>query len=274
MEYINEFLSARKLDGLAESTLCQYGRELKIFYKHINKSTLNITTNELRNYFYQFHHLSQRSINRKISTLKAFYQWLINEEYIEKNPMRKIKTPKEPKTLPDILSEQEFEKLRYAPKTIRNRAIFELLSSTGMRISEMLALNINDIDLENRRIKVLGKGSKERIVYFTHIAKFCLINYLNNRKDNNPALFINKYNNRLGKRSVEMQTKSEAEKAGIRKKVTPHLYRHFMASRLYENNCSLEIIGKLLGHESINTTKIYAHISNSSIAKAYDKYST
>jgi integrase/recombinase XerD len=221
----------------------------------------------------QFTNQSIRSMSRKISTLKAFYSWLIDEEKIERNPMKRIKTPKEPKSLPKAMSEQEFEILRYTKKSLRNRSIFELLSSSGMRIGEMVILNINDIDINNRKIIVMGKGGKERIVYFSHIAKYCLIEYLHSRKDNNPALYINKYGNRLSIRSIEIQTKSEAIKAGINIKVTPHRYRHYMASRLYENGCHLELIGELLGHSSIDSTRIYAKMSNSAIAKAYDRYS-
>lgn len=273
MQYIEEFLSARKLDGLSSGTLYQYNLELKKLPSFLNKPTIEATTNDLRKYFYQFTNQAIRSMARKISILKAFYIWLVDEEIIEKNPMRRIKTPKEPKSLPNIMSKQEFEKLRYYKKSLRNRAIFELLSSSGMRIGEMVALNVCDIDMDNRQIKVLGKGNKERIVYFSHIAKFCLMDYLKSRKDNNEALFINKYGNRLGIRSIEMQTKNEAERAGISKKVTPHKYRHYMATQLYSNGCNLELIGELLGHSSLDTSKIYVHMSNSTIANAYDRYS-
>jgi len=273
MQYIEQFLSARKLEGLARNTLIQYRMELNHLPPFLNKPTIQANTNDLRLYFIQFSNQAIRSMSRKISTLKAFYAWLIDEEIIDKNPMKRIKTPKEPKSLPKAMSEQEFEILRYAKKSLRNKSIFELLSSSGMRIGEMVVLNIDDIDMDNRKIKVLGKGNKERIIYFSHIAKYCLIEYLHSREDNNPALYINKYGNRLSIRSIEMQTKSEAIKAGISIKVTPHRYRHFMASRMYENGCNLELIAELLGHESVDTTKIYAHMSNSAIAKAYDRYS-
>jgi integrase/recombinase XerD len=274
MQYIEQFLLARELEELAKGTLYQYELELKKLPKFLNKPTIEATTNDLRKYLLQFKGMAIRTMSRKIATLKAFYSWLVDEELIDKSPMRKIKTPKEPKNLPEIINRKQFETLRYTKKSPRNRAIFELLASSGMRVGELVSLNIKNLDMENRKIKIIGKGSKERIVYFSHIAKFCLIEYLNTRKDNNPALFLNKYGNRLGIRSIEMQIKAEAIKAGIDVKVTPHKYRHYFSGTLYTNDCPLEVISELLGHSSMNTTlKIYAHINDAKIASMYDKYS-
>lgn len=272
MEYIQQFLSARKLEGLAEGTLDQYQRELRYLPSFLKKPTIEAITNDLRAYFVQFEGMSQRSISRKISTLKAFYQWLVDEEILERNPMKRIKTPKELMSLPKNLNKEDFEKLRYQVKSPRNRTILELLASSGMRVSEMVALNIHDVDLTNRQIKVLGKGKKERIVHFSPTAKFCLNNYLESRKDNNPALFINKYGERLSVRSIEMQIKADAQKAGIHEIVTPHCLRHTFASNLYQNGADIGFISMELGHSSPEITMRYARLDNQTRANMHDRF--
>lgn len=272
MKYVLDFLTARKLDGLALGTLDQYGRELKKLAVYLGKPTIEATTTDLRQYLIQFEAMAQRSINRKISTLKAFYTWLIQERIITVNPTLNIKTPKEPATLPRNLSKEDVELLRWQPKSPRNQAIMELLVSSGMRIGELVKLNRADLDMANRQIRVTGKGNKERIVFFGQVAKFCLITYLNTRKDDNPALLINRYGDRLTIRSIEMQIKDHAEKAGILTKVTPHVLRHTFASGMYSRGADIDFIARLLGHESTDTTRKYTHINGSEMARIYDKF--
>jgi len=272
MRYVQEFLTARKLDGLAPGTLDQYSMELKKFAAHLDKPTIDATTTDIRSYLIQFNDKAQRTVNRKISTLKAFYTWLVQEEYIDKNPMRKIKTPREPASLPRNLSHEDVELLRWHPKSARNQAIMELLVSSGMRIGELVSLNRNDLSMANRQIRVTGKGNKERLVFFGPIAKFCIISYLRTRKDDNPALFTNKYGQRLTIRSIEMQIKDHARKAGIKDTVTPHMLRHTFASGMYEQGADIDFIARLLGHESTDTTRKYTHINASAMAQMYDKY--
>lgn len=274
MQYVNEFISARKLDGLVEGTLYQYKLELSKLAEFLKKPTLQATITDLRGYLSQFSEMAQRSINRKISTIKAFFQWLVQEEYLERNPTKKIKTPKEPETLPRNLSKEEIELLRWHPKSDRNQAIIELLVSSGMRIGELVKLNRDDIDMINRKIRVFGKGNKERIVFFGQTAKFCLKKYLMTRKDDNNALLINKYGERLTIRSIEMQIKDEAEKAGIKNKVTPHILRHTFATSLYENGADIDFLSRLLGHSSTDTTRRYTHISGDQMARMYDKFAS
>ena len=272
MRYVEEFLVARKLDGLADGTLDQYKRELIFLVKHLDKPTIEVTTNDLREYLTKFSAMAQRSINRKISTLKAYYTWLVDEEYLEKNPMRKIKTPKEPDMLPRNLSHEDVELLRWHPKSPRNQAIMELLVSSGMRIGELVRLNRDDLIMTNRQIRVVGKGNKERLVFFGPIAKFCIITYLNSRKDDNQALLTNKYGRRLTIRSIEMQIKEEAKRAGIKDKVTPHMLRHTFATGMYEQGADIDFIARLLGHHSSETTRRYTGINGSEMARMYDKF--
>jgi len=274
MQYIEDFLLAKRLEGLAQGTLIQYRMELNHLPSFLNKPTINATTSDLRSYFLKHQGLSKRTLNRKISTLKSFYGWLVEEdEYnMERNPMKKIKTPKEPESLPKNLTKQDYEKIRYYPKSDRNQAIIELLVSSGMRIGELVPLNIEDVDMDNRQIKVMGKGSKERIVHFSTISKFCLINYLKQRKDKNPALFLNKYGDRLGARSIEMQVKRIGEKVGITEKVTPHNFRHTFCSMLFSNGADIGFISLEVGHTSPRTTMKYARLDNQTRAQMHDKY--
>jgi len=272
MKYIEEFLVARKLDGLAENTITQYRRELKQLASHLDKPTIKATTTDLRSYLASFPHLAQRSINRKISTAKALYTWLIQEGTLTVNPMTKIKTPKEPASLPRNVSKEDVELLRWQPKSPRNQAIMELLISSGMRIGEMVVLDRRDLDMNNRQIRVTGKGSKERLVFFGQIAKFMILEYLHTREDDNPALFIGRFGDRLSVRSIEIQLKQEAKKAGIHEKVTPHMLRHTFASGLYENGADIDFIARLLGHESVQTTRRYTHVNGRAMARMYDKF--
>ena len=272
MRYVQEFLVARKLEGLADGTLDQYRMELRKFAKYLDKPSVDATTNDLRSYLTQFNEMAQRSINRKISTLKAYFTWLVEEEYLEKNPMRKIKAPREPDMLPRNLSHEDVELLRWHPKSPRNQAIMELLVSSGMRIGELVKLNRDDLIMTNRQIRVTGKGNKERLVFFGPIAKFCIISYLNTRKDDNPALLVNKYGERLTIRSIEMQIKDQAKKAGIKDKVTPHMLRHTFATGMYEQGADIDFIARLLGHHSTETTRRYTNINGSEMARMYDKF--
>lgn len=272
MNYVNRFLAARKIDGLASGTLDQYQRELKRLPGFLKKPTIEATTDDLRAFFSQFEGVAIASMARKISTAKAFYQWLIDEEVINRNPMKRIKAPREAMSLPKNLNKEDFDKLRYFKKSPRNQAIFELLSSSGMRISEMTALNINDVDLNNRQIIVLGKGNKERIVHFSPVAKFCLSEYIASRDDPDPALFINRDGERLSQRAIEMQLKDIAIKAGVTSKVTPHVLRHTFASNLYRNGADIGFISMELGHTKASTTLRYARLDNQTRANMHDRY--
>ena len=256
----------------ARGTLDQYEMELKKLAKYMDKPTIEATTTDMRSYLAQFSEMAQRSINRKISTSKAYYSWLVQEGRITANPMFKIKTPDEPELLPRNLNKADVELLRWQPKSDRNKAIMELLVSSGMRIGELHKLNRKDLDMTNRKVKVLGKGGKERIVFFGQIAKYCLIHYFTSRKDNNPALFVNKYGDRLSIRSIEMQIKSAAKKAGVNEKVTPHMLRHTFATSMYEQGADIDFIARLLGHKRVDTTRRYTSISGDAMGRMYDKF--
>lgn len=271
MKYIQEYLTARKLDGYAVGTIDQYQMELRYLPPFLGKPTIEATTNDLRLYLSQYRHMAERTYSRKVAILKGFYTWTTFEANIP-NPMIKIKIPKEPVSLIKYLEDKEFEKFRYVKRPLRNRAIIELLVASGMRVSELVAVNIADLDMENNEIKVLGKGNKERIVHFNTIAKDKIIEYLATRKDKDPALFINKYGNRITVRATEQQVKREAKLAGLRIEATPHTLRHTFATHLIQRGADLIFIAEEMGHESVKTTQKYAKLNLKTRREMYKKY--
>jgi len=270
MRYVQEFLVARKLDGLAPGTLEQYEMELRYLPPFLNKPTIEATKNDLRSYLAQYKDMAERTYMRKVSILKAFYAWTTYEANIP-NPMQNIKVPKEPTSMIKYLEDKEFEKFRYVKRSLRNRAIIELLVSSGMRVSELVSVNIDDLDMDNNEIKIVGKGNKERFVHFSTIAKDKLMEYLDTRKDKDPALFINKYGNRISIRAVEQQIKREAKLAGLRIEATPHTLRHTFATHLLMRGADIVFIAEEMGHVSLSTTQKYAKLNLKARREMYKK---
>ncbi|MBC2723318.1 site-specific tyrosine recombinase/integron integrase [Desulfosporosinus sp.] len=271
MRYVQEFLTARKLDGLAPGTLEQYEMELRYLPPFLGKPTIEATKTDLRAYLAQYKDMAERTYMRKVSILKAFYTWTTYEANIP-NPMQNIKVPKEPTSMIKYLEDKEFEKFRYVKRSLRNRAIIELLVSSGMRVSELVSVNIDDLDMENNEIKITGKGNKQRIVHFNTIAKDKLLEYLDTRKDKNPALFINKYGNRISIRAIEQQIKREAKLAGLRIEATPHTLRHTFATHLIQRGADIIFIAEEMGHESVSTTQKYAKLNLKARREMYKKF--
>lgn len=234
-EKIRLFIDGKKLEGLSEkTTLKGYTIELRIFSKYVNKATSEITTSDIREFLGRFSHLKQSSISGKISVLKSFFGWLFTEEIIERDPTRKIKSPKKEKRLVKALNTEHFEMLRENCQTRRERAMIEMFYSTGCRLTELRELDIEDIDWQNLTVNVIGKGSKERKVYLSFKAMYHLKKYLTERKDNNQALFVTerKPYERLSTRGFQREIKSIAKRSGIPKNVHPHILRHTFATDL------------------------------------------
>lgn len=270
--YINMFLSIKKLEGLSSITLEGYKLELNIFNKNINKSLSAITSNDIRIYLSKFPELKQSSIGKKISTLKSFFQTMINEEIIIKNPMSKIKNPKKEKRLPKALSEEQAELIRDNCKTLREKSMFELYIATGCRLSEIAKLNIDDINWINQSIKIIGKGNSERIVYFTFKASYYLKKYLDSRKDNCEALFVTerKEYRRLSNRGIERVFVKLGERVGV--KLWAHRLRHSCASNLLNKGADLALVQSILGRSDPGTTQIYCQLSEQNKHDGYKKY--
>ncbi len=271
---IQLFLSGKKLEGLSVITLKSYNLELGIFAKQVCKATTDITTTDIRLFLSQFQHLKQSSIAGKISVLKSFFGWLTSEELLDRDPTRKIKPPKKEKRLPKALGTEEFEMLREACITRRERAIIEVFYSTGCRLSELRELNKDDINWQNLTVNVIGKGNKERKVFISFKAAYHLKKYLAERKDANPALFVaeRQPHQRLSNRGFQREIKTIAERSGIPKNVHPHILRHTFATDLLNNGAELAAVQALLGHENASTTQIYAVLSDERIESAHRKY--
>lgn len=273
-EKIRAFLAAKKLEGLSKNTIDGYTIELRVFGAYVNKKVEDITTADIRNFLAQFDNLKLSSISRKLSVLKSFFGWLNMEEIIYKDPTKKIKQPKKEKTLPKALTIEQLELIRESCKTLRERALVEVFYATGCRLSEIQALNRDDIDWQKLSVLVKGKGSKEREVFFSWKAAYHLKKYLARRKDMEPALFVTKRNpvRRLSSRAIQKEFKKISSRRGVEKKLHPHIMRHTMASLTLNNGANLEVVQSLLGHANPGTTQIYAQLNSGRRKEQYQKY--
>jgi len=225
---------------------------------------------------------SRRSVARKLSSARSFFRFLMREKLAEKNPFANLLTPKLPKKLPNFLYPEELKRLlettpSNSPLGLRDQAILEVIYGTGLRVTEIIGIKMGEVNFDDGEIKVLGKGSKERIVLFGSHAKNALLKYL---KEGRPklvsdkkmrSLFVNRRGGRLTPRSAERMIVFYAKKAGIAKKVTPHTLRHSFATHLLSGGADLRMVQELLGHVSLSTTQVYTHITKERLKEVYDK---
>jgi len=272
--------------NVAENTLISYLLDLEEFFLFISsvlkiKNISNVNKIVVRSFILELQQLGYKknSILRKINTLKTFFKFLLAKKYILFNPVLYISNIKKEKTLPNFLSKNEVGKLLslIEPKdfkTSRDRAILELLYSSGLRISEVTQLLENDIDLYEGLVLVKGKGNKERIVPVGDIAIKFIREYLKLKHKQgfkNPTLFLNKFGKPLSVRGVRKIISLWIKKASIHKKVTPHTFRHTFATHLLDAGCDLRSIQEMLGHKSLSTTNVYTHISIERLKKVYEE---
>lgn len=276
-EKIKYFLASKKIDGVKMNTLYNYNLKLQHFADRVIKPCSMITTHDIRYYLAllgQEKKLKESSMITTLSVLKSFFGWLSNEEIIERDPMKKLKTPTlNKRDLRKALSGEELEKVRNACTTLREKALVEFLSSSGCRVSELQQLNIEDLDLHERSVEVLGKGDKRRTIYFSPRAKLFIEQYINSRKDENPALFVSERAPypRLGVRAIQLEVKRLGEEAKLNRKVHPHLLRHTFATLALNSGMDITVIQSILGHESVATTQIYTSLNKEHIKSEYRK---
>lgn len=272
--YIELYISAKRLDGISESTLKGYKQQISVFSKYVHMSVEDITTAHIRNFLSQYSSLKTSSMATKVSILKTFFVWLLNEEIIIKDPTRKIKTPKFNKFNAKYLEIDELEMLRESCQTLRQKALVESFYASGVRLSEMCNMNIKDINVNDFSVKVVGKGKKERDVYFSLKAIHHMKKYLNSRNDNCEALFVTerKPYRRMSGKAIENEITKIAENSSIKKHVTPHVLRHSFASLSLNNNMDISVISELLGHSDVRTTQIYAHVTDENKRYQYKKH--
>ena len=270
------FIDAKRLEGCSNKTILYYVSTIEMMLNKINKNIIEIETEDLRTYLsdYQTNNNSSKvTIDNIRRILSSFFSWLEDENYIIKSPARRIKKVKVPSIIKETYTDEELEIMRDNVETVRDLALIDILASTGMRVGELVKLNIEDINFTERECIVLGKGNKERVVYFDARTKIHLKNYLENRKDNNKALFISlkaPYT-RLSIGGIELRLRKIGEQLGI-KKVHPHKFRRTLATIAIDKGMPIEQVQKLLGHEKIDTTLQYAMVKQSNIKIAHQKY--
>lgn len=273
-EKADMFLAAKRLEGLSEITLDGYAIELRIFAQSVDKPVSDITTADIRGYLGQFDQLKMSSLARKLSILKSFFSWLCAEEIIPRDPAVRIKPPRKEQRLPKALSIEELEMMRESCKTLRDRALVEVFYSTGGRLSELQALNREDINWQDMSARVVGKGNKEREVLFSFKALYHLKKYLMSRLDSDPALFVTERRpyRRVSTRAIQREVALIAQRAGITKSVHPHTLRHTFATLTLNNGADISTVQAILGHEDPSTTQIYAQVTQERKREQYRKH--
>lgn len=270
------FLSAKQVEGCSDKTIIYYKSTIEKMLMKIKKQVYNINTDDLRKYLFNHKnekHLSKSTIDNIRRIFSSFFSWLEDEDYILKSPVRRIHRVKTGRVVKEVLTDENVEVLRDNCDEIRDRAIVELLTSTGIRVGELVRLNIEDIDFYERECIVFGKGGSERVVYFDARTKIHLIEYLQSRIDNNPALFVslNSPYERLGISGVETRLRELGKKCNINK-VHPHKFRRTMATNAIDKGMPIEQVQKLLGHVQIDTTMQYAMVNQSNVKLAHRKF--
>ncbi|TAM74335.1 site-specific tyrosine recombinase XerD [bacterium] len=280
---VADFQASIRLErGQSERTASEYGRDVDAFRSWLAGTPLwQATVSEIRRYVMHLmgeRHYTATSVRRKIAALRAFFAWQRREGKRSDNPSADIRPPKSEKRLPKVLNEDEVARLletRVAGRTeftrLRDRAILELLYASGIRRAELVGLNLEDIDLEKRRMRVIGKGNKQRIVFFNHAAADAMVLYLGMRpRTGDQAFFVGRTGKRLNADYAGEIFRLFARLSGLSKHATPHVLRHSFATHLLENGADLMTIKELLGHESLATTQIYTNVSLEHMRKTYE----
>lgn len=274
---IKLYISAKRLEGLSELTLQDYYRELVLFEFYVQKSTLSVTTSDIRLYLAKNEDVSGSTIGKKLSVIKTFFTWLVDEEIILKNPAARIKQIKLPKRLPKALTALELEALRESCETLRERALIEVLYSTGCRLSEVSNMTKDKLNRTTGSMTVIGKGNKERIVYLNPKATYHLERYLEEceEDDNNSEYIfttIRRPYRQMQNKTIQDLVNKITSRTNITKNVTPHVFRHTMATLAMENGIELGDLQQLLGHESANTTLRYASVNEERKHNAHKRF--
>ena len=275
-QLINLFVAAKRIEGCSDNTIKYYANTLTKMTDSIQKNLCDITTNDLRYYlsiYHSSHNCSKVTLDNIRRILSSFFSWLEDEDYIAKSPVRRIHKVKTTKLVKETFSDEMLERLRDNCTHPRDRALLDLLASTGIRVGELVKLDRNDINFHERECIVLGKGDKERPVYFDARTKVHLERYLSSRVDDNPALFVslNAPWNRLTIAGVEHflhRLGASAQVDGVH----PHKFRRTMATMAIEKGMPIEQVQKLLGHSKIDTTMHYAIVNQSHVKSAHRKY--
>ena len=274
--YVELFLSAKRIEGCSEKSLKYYKATIEMMIVTVGKNIKHIETDDIRRYLTEYQKNKKSSkvtIDNIRRILSSFFSWLEDEDYILKSPVRRIHKVKTVTNIKETYSDEALELMRDNCTELRDLAIIDMLASTGMRVGEMVLLNRNDIDFNERECIVFGKGSKERVVYFDARTKIHLQNYLENRIDDNPALFVSLKapHKRLQIGGIETRLREFGKQLGLHK-VHPHKFRRTLATMAIDKGMPIEQLQQLLGHRKIDTTLQYAMVKQSNVKIAHRKY--
>ena len=277
-EFLKMFLAAKKVEGCSERTIRYYQVTVEHMFTRVDTAVRKITTEEIREYLAGYQkrngcsNVTVDNIRRNIS---SFFSWLEEEDYILKSPMKRIHKIKTKTVVKNVISDEGIEKLRDNCQNIRDLAMIDLLYSTGIRVGELVNLNIDDIDLDGRECVVYGKGDKERRVYFDAKAKVHLKNYIDSRDDDNEALFVtlDSPHARLKISGVEIRLRQLGRRLNL-DRVHPHKFRRTMATRAIDKGMPIEQVQKILGHSQIDTTMQYAMVNQANVKTSHQRYMT
>lgn len=275
-EYLRLFLDAKRIEGCSERTIQYYNVTVVKMLQEIESPVRKISTEEIRKYLVDYQKIndcSKVTVDNVRRNISSFFSWLEEEDYILKSPMRRIHKIKTKQPVKEIISDEAIELLRDHCQCPRDLAMIDLLYSTGIRVGELVNLNISDVDFEARECVVFGKGDKERKVYFDAKAKLHLLNYLCKRDDDNPALFVtlDAPHERLKISGVEIRIRTLGRKLNMGK-IHPHKFRRTMATRAIDKGMPIEQVQKLLGHSQIDTTMQYAIVNQTNVKTSHQKF--
>ena len=278
---IDKFLFFLKNElNYSELTIKSYQLDLTDFFRYVESKKINyltITNHDVREYlkYLDSCNLKNSTISRRISTLRTFYNYLVDENIVENNVFHNVKNPKLEKKLPNYLNYNEMEELLESidistSEGLKRRLLIEMFYSTGCRVSEIINIKVKDIDFLNKKIRIMGKGSKERIVYYGDYAKKYLDKYLSKGMDKD-YLFVNKHGDKYTVEEIELIVKDIMKHLSIKTHVTPHTLRHTFATHLLNNGADIRSVQELLGHSNLSTTGIYTHVSSDRLKEVYFK---
>lgn len=283
MKYVDEFvIDLKYAKNYSKNTITSYATDITKLIEFLNeKDAVKISSDDIKKYIKSEAQLSTKSLARKISALKTFFDFMVMKNYMKSNPIDGVEGPKIGKYLPDVLSVEEVDLLLNIEAkdnfSFRNRCILELLYSTGLRISELVSLKLENIDLDSSLVKVMGKGSKERIVPLSDIATSYMSKYIKEirplmlKKTTTDYVFLNNHGKVLTRQAVFKMIKKRSEEIHLGKDISPHTLRHSFATHMLQNGADIRFIQELLGHSDVATTEIYTHIINETLKRDYDE---
>ncbi|MBE3572589.1 MAG: site-specific tyrosine recombinase XerD [Moorella humiferrea] len=288
-ELVDEFLYYLVVErGLAENTLASYNSDLQQFLQYLESSKIKSFRDVNHGLLVAYLVKMQRegrapaTICQHMAAIRALYQFLLRERLVDNDPTVNLESPRQAKKLPQVLTLEEVERLLSQPRVdtpagLRDKAMLELLYATGLRVSELIALNVDQVNLEGEFVRCLGKGAKERVVPMGQMACFYVRTYIENgrgkliKKKAETALFVNQHGRRLSRQGCWKIIKGYARAANLNKGITPHTLRHSFATHLLENGADLRAVQELLGHADIGTTQIYTHLTRKKVREVYDR---